>query len=198
MNTEAYPVLRPVTEGAVALALAQVLGYVRLFTLPEGGDVSLSMAPLIVFALRWGVGKGALLGLAYGILGALLRWDWIPIGLGRALACAALGTAGLFRGRRWGALYGALTGIPLRAAVQAAAGALLLPEETPERFLNLRMNTPETFYALHELLWASLNLLPCLLALALLSLAFRRFLLAEDLAQDGDWEEVDGDEEEEE
>ena len=78
------------------------------------------------------------------------------------------------------------------AAVQAAVGALLLPEQTPERFLNLRMRSPETFYALHELLWACLSLLPCLLALALLSLVFRRYLMAEDLeADDEAWEEAE-------
>ena len=193
MKGKRYHRLRPLAEGAAALALAQGLDFLRFFTLPEGGDVSLAMAPLILYALRWGLKKGALLGLAFGILGAVLRWDWIPVGLGRAIGCAALGTAGLFRGQKQpkGALFGALLGVPLCALFRALTGICLLPEFTPERFLNLRMVSPTPFYVLHELLWASLNLLPTLLLLLPASLLLRGFLAGDDLEDLEDSEDTE-------
>jgi thiamine transporter len=57
-----------VAEIAVAVALAAVLGQLRLFVMPQGGSVSLELLPLIFIAVRRGVVPGLTAGLLYGVL----------------------------------------------------------------------------------------------------------------------------------
>ena len=52
--------LRALCEGAILVALAQILGYVKLFSLPEGGSITLNMLPIFVYCARWGFGPGML------------------------------------------------------------------------------------------------------------------------------------------
>jgi thiamine transporter len=59
---------RVLTEAALAVALAFVLGFVVLFKMPFGGSVSLEMIPLILLALRQGWKVGIVAGAAYGLL----------------------------------------------------------------------------------------------------------------------------------
>lgn len=52
---------------AVAVALAFVTSYLKIFTLPWGGSVTLCSMLFIVLAANWyGVGTGITVGLAYG------------------------------------------------------------------------------------------------------------------------------------
>ena len=54
---------------AVAMALAFVTSYLKIFTLPWGGSVTLCSMLFIVLVANWyGVGTGITVGLAYGIL----------------------------------------------------------------------------------------------------------------------------------
>ena len=54
---------------AMALALAYVTSYIKVFTLPYGGSVTLMSMLFIVLIAHWyGVRTGVLVGFAYGIL----------------------------------------------------------------------------------------------------------------------------------
>lgn len=64
--------LRALCEGAVMVALAQILGYLKLYELPQGGSITLSMLPIFFFAVRWGLKDGLLCSLVFGILQLLL------------------------------------------------------------------------------------------------------------------------------
>ncbi len=57
-----------VAEIAVAVALAAVLGQLRLFVMPQGGSVSLELLPLVFVAVRRGVVPGLAAGFLYGVL----------------------------------------------------------------------------------------------------------------------------------
>ena len=72
-NTNAHLALRALIEGAILVALAEILGYIKLWHMPEGGSVSLMMLPIVVYALRWGLGRGLLAGLVLGILDFMLN-----------------------------------------------------------------------------------------------------------------------------
>ena len=41
--------VRALTEGAILVAVAQVLSYLKLFELPNGGSVTLAMFPILLF-----------------------------------------------------------------------------------------------------------------------------------------------------
>ncbi|MBA3953238.1 MAG: energy-coupled thiamine transporter ThiT, partial [Rubrobacter sp.] len=59
---------RVLTEAALAIALAFVLGLIKIFQMPFGGSISLEMIPLILLALRQGPVVGVVAGSAYGLL----------------------------------------------------------------------------------------------------------------------------------
>lgn len=60
-------------EAGLVIALAKILDFIVLFRMPMGGSVTLAaMAPLFIFAIRWGWKWGILVGGAYGLVNVLL------------------------------------------------------------------------------------------------------------------------------
>ncbi len=112
-----------VAEIAVAVALAAVLGQVRLFVMPQGGSVSLELLPLVFVAVRRGVVPGLTAGLLYGVLQLGLPGAYVlhpaQALLDYPLAFMAVALAGLVR---VGAVAGRSGALRLLAAV-AVAGA---------------------------------------------------------------------------
>ena len=104
--------VRALCEGAVLLAVAQILSYIKLWEMPWGGSIVLSMVPLVLYAVRWGLGAGLLDGFLFGVLqfmfdgGFAIGWESI-IG-DYLLAFTVLGLAGLFARRRSGVFLGTL------------------------------------------------------------------------------------------
>lgn len=91
--------IRMLTEGGIMLALAVILNFIKIYSLPNGGSVTAgSMVPLLFFAMRWGIGNGVLLGVAYGALDFLLKpyfFHPIQVTLDYVLAFGFLGIAGI-------------------------------------------------------------------------------------------------------
>ena len=91
-------------HGALCIALSFVLSYVKLFSMPTGGSVTLaSMLPLMVYANRYGVRNGMLAGLVYGILQYVQGgWfvHWLQFIFDYPLAFALIGLGGIVRGER--------------------------------------------------------------------------------------------------
>ena len=90
---------RALVEGSILIAAAEILGFIKLWHMPEGGSVSLMMLPLVIYALRWGVKQGLLAGLAMGILDFMLAGGiaigWQSILGDYVVALALLGLAGV-------------------------------------------------------------------------------------------------------
>ena len=98
-------------EGAVMVALATVLSYIRIFRLPWGGSITLlSMLPIVLFSIRRGLGAGltvsfvfSLVQFTQGVVDGIFGWGLTP---GMLIACilldyivafTVLGLAGIFR-----------------------------------------------------------------------------------------------------
>jgi len=114
-------------EIALTVALAAVLNLVKLWRMPMGGDVSLEMLPLLVFALRRGWRAGMLAGGLYGVVslmfGAVVV-HWAQFVLDYPLAYALVGAAGVIADRaRFDRAVAARYVVWVTAGV--AAGALL-------------------------------------------------------------------------
>lgn len=94
---------RMLAEIGVAVALAVVLNFLKLWQMPQGGSVSLEMLPILVIALRWGVGAGMFSGLAYGLLqlmfGAYIIHP-VQLIMDYPLPYMVLGIAGYFKIRK--------------------------------------------------------------------------------------------------
>ena len=107
--------LQMLCEGAILVALAQILSMLKLWEMPWGGSITLGMLPIFLFAVRWGTRWGLVAGFAYGLLqvmfdgGFAISWQSI---LGWPLPCWAwraweeAGKRGFSWGRSWGARPG--------------------------------------------------------------------------------------------
>ena len=140
MTNKSHLHIRALCEGAILLALAVVLNYLSkaiFANLPNGGSISLAMFPILLYAHRWGVGRGLLVGLCYGLVDMLLdggyAWGWQSILLDYLLAYTALGLGGFFKGRAWGIFPGIALGCAGRFAVHYLSGVtiyrILVPTE---------------------------------------------------------------------
>ena len=91
---------RSVTFAAVSVALSFALSYIRLFRLPQGGSITLvSLLPLMLYSQMFGVRKGVVAGIVFGLLSAI-QDPWIlhpaQFLLDYPLAFGCIGLTGLF------------------------------------------------------------------------------------------------------
>lgn len=178
---------RMLVEGALFVALAHVLGYLKLGKgfFPNGGSVSLLMLPILVYAVRWGVSQGLLAGLVLGILQFALDGGiaigWPSIFGDYLIACGLLGLAGLGKGKPWGIIWGGLIGMLGRFASIFVTGAVLWGVYMPDEFFGMTM-TNEWFYSL---LYNGSYMLPsivaCIVALLLLYKPLGKYLRGDDI-----------------
>ena len=177
--------LRALTEGAVFVAAAQALSYLKLWRMPWGGSITLAMVPMIVYAVRWGLGPGLLAGFVLGVLqfsfdgGFALGWQSI-IG-DYLLAYMALGAAGLARGKKNGIFIGAILGGLARFLVHYVVGATVWAEYMPETFFGMTMHSPWFYSCLYNLAYMLPNIIITLVVLALLWKPMGKYLRGEDL-----------------
>ena len=123
---------------AVAMALAFVTSYLKIFTLPWGGSVTLCSMLFIVLVANWyGVGTGITVGLAYGILQFIQEpyvLSFFQVCCDYILAFAALGIAVFFAKQNHGLLKGYIAAVIARGAFHALGGYLYWMSYMPENF----------------------------------------------------------------
>ena len=123
---------------AMAVALAYVTSFIRVFKMPYGGSVTLLSMLFIVLIANWyGVKTGLLVGFAYGILQFLQEpyvLSLFQVCCDYVLAFAALGLAGLFRGKRNGLLLGYIAAVLARGVFHTLGGYLYWMDYMPETF----------------------------------------------------------------
>lgn len=146
--------LRALCEGAIMVALAQVLGYIKISPLPSGGSVSFVMLPIFIYCARWGFARGLIASFALGALQFLLDGGfaigWQSIIGDYILAYGVLGIAGLFSRKKYGFFYGVAIGTVARFLVAWVVGATIWAEYMPEKFFGLSMSSPWIYSALYN------------------------------------------------
>jgi thiamine transporter len=61
--------VKMLAEGGMMLALAVLLNTIKIYQAPNGGSISAgSMIPILLYAIRWGLGPGLVVGSVYGLL----------------------------------------------------------------------------------------------------------------------------------
>ena len=63
--------VRMLTEGALCIALAEILSFLPLYKMPWGGSVDLAMLPVILYCVRWGFGPGMAAAFAHAVFQTL-------------------------------------------------------------------------------------------------------------------------------
>ena len=134
--------VKMLVEGGLCIALAFVLGYIKLFSMPQGGSVTAGeMIPIIIFALRHGSLPGIIVGALYGLVQMLFGGSiFHPIQaiLDYPVAFGVLGLAGIFLAEFEKnksikpVLAGASLGIVLRMIAHTLTGAIFFASYAPE------------------------------------------------------------------
>ena len=177
--------VRALCEGAVLLAVAQILSYIKLWEMPWGGSIVLSMVPLVLYAVRWGLGAGLLNGFLFGVLqfmfdgGFAIGWESI-IG-DYLLAFTVLGLAGLMKGKKLGVFWGTLIGGVARFLVHYVVGATIWAAYMPDTFFGMTMTSPWFYSLLYNGSYMLPSIILCLVVFAALYKPMKKYFTAEDL-----------------
>ena len=133
--------LLALVEGAVMVALATVLSFIKLVQFPWGGGVTLlSMLPIVIFSIRRGVKSGLIASFAYSLIqfiqgiaiDGLFGWG---LSAGALVACifldyiiafTVLGIAGIFGNKKLlNMLGGIVLAMVLRWVSHVISGAAI-------------------------------------------------------------------------
>lgn len=185
MKGKSHLKLRALCEGAVFVALAQILGYIKLFSLPNGGSITLNMLPIFIFCARWGFAPGMLASFSLSLLQLLLdgayAWGWQSIIGDYIIAYTVLGLAGLFHRQYSGFFTGTVVGSLARFAVAYVVGAVVWGEYMPDRFFGMTMTSPWIYSALYNGSYLLVNMVLCLVVGVLLWKPLGKYIRGEDL-----------------
>lgn len=85
-------------HGALCIAISFVLSYFKLFSMPNGGSITLaSMLPLMVYSNRYGAKYGVMAGVVYGFLQYIQKPEmthWIQMLVDYPVAFGVIGLGG--------------------------------------------------------------------------------------------------------
>ncbi len=126
---------RILTECAVAVALAVLCSFIKVWEMPQGGSIALTMVPLFVISFRCGAGAGILSGAVYGVISLLFAgvvYHPMSILLDYILAFGLIGLSGLFKKNMPGIVAGTCTGVAGRFISSLISGAVLFGSYAPE------------------------------------------------------------------
>lgn len=178
--------VRALAEGAIMVAVAFVLSFVKIWELPNGGSLTPAMFPILLYALRWGVGRGLGAGFVFGLLQLLFdgayAWGWQSMVLDYLLAFTPLGLAGLFRGRAWGIFPGTVVGCLGRFAVHYLSGVTIYRIIQPTQIPGLgTFDNPHVYSLVYNGSYMLPNALLAMLLAGLLYAPLKRYFAGEDL-----------------
>ena len=135
---------------AMAMALAFITSYIKIFNMPWGGSVTLCSMLFIVLVGNWyGPKTGVLVGLVYGILQFIQEpyvLSFFQVCCDYILAFAALGVAGFFAKSKNGLIKGYIVAVIARGAFHALGGYLYWMDYMPENF-------PKALYSVYPILY---------------------------------------------
>ena len=189
MSTKNHLRIRALTEGAMLVAAAQVLSLVKLYEFPQGGSVTAAMFPVLLYAVRWGLGRGLLVCFAYGLLDMLLgggyAWGWQSILLDYLVAYTALAVGGFFRGKAWGIFPCVAIGCLGRFAVHYFSGITLYRILEPTGIEGLEglgvFTNPHVYSIVYNGVYMLPNTVIALVLAAVLYVPMKKFFAGKDI-----------------
>ena len=147
--------LRALVEGAVCIALAYALSFLKIKLWFQGGSIDLVMVPLLIYAYRrgasWGVLAGAIFGTIKCFFAGGFAWGWQSILLDYTVAYAMVGLAGLFKGKKWGLPAGTLVACGARFAIHYISGVTIYKILAPTELFNATYTSPALYSLVYNL-----------------------------------------------
>lgn len=147
MKTNNKVPIKIIVEGALMIAIATILSYIKFFNLPQGGAITIEMLPIVIMGFRHGSKWGCFTGFVHGLLQMIIGFQNVmycatllsQIGcilLDYLIAFAVLGLSGLFmamfKNKVAGATVAAVICGALRFICSFLSGYLLWGSYAPE------------------------------------------------------------------
>lgn len=127
---------KQLTMAGVCIALTQILNYIKVFEMPQGGSITAgSMVPLLLYAFLYGPRNGFIAGAVSGLLQLALGGKFIHPGsvlLDYILAFGVLGIAGCFKEKKYGIITGTIVACTARFLCSLLSGWLIFGSYAPE------------------------------------------------------------------
>lgn len=179
--------VRALCEGAIMVALATVLSYLKLFELPQGGAISIGMLPVLFYCCRWGLKDGLLCAFAYGLLQLMFdgayAWGWTSMLLDYIVAYTLLGFAGFFARKKNGIFVGTVVGCALRFVAHFISGVTIYRIYEPTELFNTAFTNPYLYSAVYNGSYVFLDMVICLVIFAVLYRPLQKYFLGQDLSR---------------
>ena len=177
--------LRALCEGAIMVALATALSYLKLLELPQGGSVCIGMLPIFLYSARWGVGPAFLTSFAYGLLQLLLdgAYAWGPTSmlLDYLLAFGVLGVAGFFHRKKGGIFIGTVVGCVCRFIVHFISGITIYAIAAPTELFEMTFTSPWMYSLAYNGSYMLIDMALCLAIFGLLYRPMKKYFMGYDL-----------------
>ena len=184
-KTNSHLRVRMLCEGAMMVALAQVLSYIKLMELPNGGSLTPAMFPILLFAVRWGLTPGLMAGFTFGLLQLIFdgayAWGWQSMLLDYLVAFTPLGLAGLFKGKKWGIFVGTVVGCLGRFIVHYISGVTIYKILAPTEFMKWTFTSPSAYSIVYNGSYMLPNTIIALVIAAVLYKPLKKYILGQDL-----------------
>ena len=130
--------VRALTISALMIALATVLGQIKVFSMPQGGSVTLfSILPIVVCGYLLGTRRGVMAGFCVGLINLIFGpyvIHPVQLLLDYPVAFGALGLSGLTANMKNGLTKGYILGIIGRYICAVLSGVIFFGEYAPEGF----------------------------------------------------------------
>ena len=175
-NTNSHLRVRMLCEGAMMVALAQVLSYIKLMELPNGGSLTPAMFPMTP-----GLMAGFTFGLLQLIFDGAYAWGWQSMLLDYLVAFTPLGLAGLFKGKKWGIFVGTVVGCLGRFVVHYISGVTIYKILAPTEFMKWTFTSPSAYSLVYNGSYMLPNTIIALVIAAVLYKPLKKYILGQDL-----------------
>jgi thiamine transporter len=176
---------RALVEGAIMVALATVLSYIKLFELPQGGSICLGMLPIFFFCIRWGWKYSFLTAFAYGLLQLIFdgAYAWGPSSmlLDYIIAFTMLGVCGFFSKMKGGLFIGSVVGAFCRFVVHFISGVTIYRIYEPTELFDHSFTNPWIYSLAYNASYIGISLALCLVVFAVISKPMGSYIHGADL-----------------
>ena len=185
MSTKSHLRVRMLCEGALMVALAQILSYIKLMELPNGGSLTPAMFPILFFAVRWGLAPGLMAGFTFGLLQLIFdgayAWGWQSMLLDYLVAFTPLGLAGLFKGKRWGIFAGTVVGCLGRFIIHYISGITIYKIVAPTEIFGTVFDNPSLYSLVYNGSYVGIDIGLCLVIFGILYAPLKKYFTGADL-----------------
>ena len=164
---------RIMTECAVAIALTVICSFIKVWEMPQGGSVALTMIPLLIISYRRGIFAGCVSGALYGLISMLFAgvvYHPMSILLDYVLAFGLVGVSGLFKKDLGGVVFGTCAGVGCRFISSLVSGAVLFASYAPEG------QNPWVYSLVYQATYLIPELIICLVVMVLILFKAKRLL----------------------